>query len=471
MSVKPLFAVAAASVALACAVAVAPARSAGQDSAAPARPTFAKHVAPILYKNCVTCHRPGEVAPFSLQTYADAKKRAAMIAAVAQQGVMPPWKPRPGHGEFRYERRLTEAQIATLKRWAETGAAPGNLNALPPAPTFKTGWQLGPPDKILRLPEPFRIPAEGRDVYQHFVFSLGKPRDRYLRAIEVRPGNRRVAHHAVGILDRSGKARELDAKTPEPGYRGMGGAGFLPAGFTPGYVPGQTPRLMAEDGAIVLPKGADFVLQMHYHPTGKPETDQTEVGLYFTDRKPTRNNNIVLLGSSDIDIRPGDSAYKVSDQFKVPVDVTVGSIWAHLHLLGKDVHVWAELPSGQTREMLWINDWDFNWQDTYLYKEPFRLPAGTVIRSEYVFDNSAANPRNPNSPPRRVLIGENSTDEMAGLIIGVETDNGLANLGLLASVVGHYFEIDNKGAKAKAEAEKVRTRQEAKSEPAGNVRR
>ncbi len=228
--------------------------------------------------------------------------------------------------------------------------------------------------------------------------------------------------------------------------------------------------MMADDGAIILPAGADFVLQMHYHPTGKPEWDQTEVGLYFTDKKPTRNNNIVLLGSSDIDIRPGDRAYKVTDQFKLPVDTTVGSIWAHMHLIGKDVRVWAELPDGQKREMLWINDWDFNWQDTYLYHKPFRLPAGTVIRAEFIFDNTAANPRNPNNPPKRVLIGENSTDEMGGMVIGVETENGLANLALFASVVGHYFEMDGKGAKAKAEAEKVRKQQkEARREPVGMV--
>ena len=185
-----------------------PARSAPPKSDAP-RPTFAKHVAPILYENCVSCHRTGEVAPFPLLTYGDAKKRAALVAAVVAQGIMPPWKPRPGHGDFQYERRLSDAQIATLKRWAETGAAPGNLAELPPAPQFKTGWQLGPPDKILRLPERFAVPAEGPDVYQHFVFSLGEPKDRYLRGIEIRPGNRRVAHHAIGLMDKSGKAREL----------------------------------------------------------------------------------------------------------------------------------------------------------------------------------------------------------------------------------------------------------------------
>jgi mono/diheme cytochrome c family protein len=442
----------------------------GEIRGVAAAPTFSRDIAPILYENCVTCHRPGEVAPFSLLTYADAKKRAALLAAVTEKRVMPPWKPKPGHGAFQNEMRLTDAQIDTLKRWAANGAPEGNPTDLPAPPRFPEGWKLGQPDLILRMDRPFPIPAEGPDVYQHFVFSLGAPKERYLRGIEVRPGNRRVAHHAVGLLDSSGTARRKDAETAEPGYRGMGSPGFLPVGFTPGYVPGQTPRMAEEGTALVLPKGADLVLQMHYHPTGKPETDRTEIGLYFTDKKPTRHGNIVLLGSSDIDIRAGDPAYRVTDEFTLPVAVTVRSIWAHMHLIGKDVRVWAELPNrGGTRDLLWIEDWDFNWQDSYVYREPFRLPAETVIRAEFTFDNSAANPRNPNHPPKRVLIGENSTDEMAGLIIGVEAENGLANLGLLAATVGHYFEVEKKGAKARAEAEKAR--KAASGRPGQSLRR
>lgn len=423
-------------------------------------PTFTKDIAPLLFKSCTPCHRPGEVAPFSLVTYQDTRKRAAMLVAVTQQRVMPPWKPQPGHGEFAQARHLSEAEVSLLSRWVKAGTPEGSPRDLPALPTFPMGWKLGPPDLILKAPQSFSIPAEGSDIYQHLIFSLGAPKERYLRAIEIRPGNRRVVHHAVGILDTSGKARELDAKTPEPGYRGMGGTGFLPAGFTPGYAPGQVPGWFPEDAAIVLPKGGDFVLQLHYHPSGKPETDQSEVGLYFTDKKPTRNSNILLLGSSDIDIRAGDAAYRVSDQFKLPVDVTVNNIWGHMHFIGKDMRVWAELPGGKIQRLLWINDWDFNWQDTYTYQKPIRLPAGTVVRAEFTFDNSAKNPRNPSSPPRRILIGEASTDEMAGLVIGVETSDPLSNLGLLAANFGHYLEMESKGSRANAEAEKARKKSE-----------
>jgi hypothetical protein len=418
--------------------------------------TFTRDIAPIVYANCTTCHRPGEVAPFPLQTFQDVQKRAKQIVLVTESRLMPPWKPQAGHGKFQDERTLTSGEIALIKKWAETGTPQGNPGDLPPMPKFPEGWKLGKPDLILRLSQPFQIPAEGEDVYQHFVFSLGEPKERYLRGIEVRPSNRRVTHHAVGILDSWGKARQLDAATSEQGYRNMGGAGFVPSGFTPGYVPGAIPRPIPEDSAITLPKGADFVLQMHYHPTGKVEYDQTEVGLYFTEKKPTRIPAIALLGSNDIDIKPGDSAYRVKDEFKLPADFLVSGIWAHMHLIGKDVRVWAELPDGSTRKLLWIPDWDFNWQDTYTYAEPFRLPAGTRIKSEFVFDNSASNPRNPNNPPQRVLTGENSTDEMAGLIISGHANDGLGALAIFAADVGHYFELEGKAARAKAEAEKVK---------------
>jgi mono/diheme cytochrome c family protein len=426
------------------------------EGAIPANPTFNRDVAPILYKNCVRCHRPDNIAPFPLLTYEDAKKRATLIAHVTEKRLMPPWKPKPGHGEFQEEMRLTPTELAILRQWTEKGMPEGNPSDLPQPPRFKEGWQLGTPDMILKQSKPFTIPAEGRDIYQHFVFPLGLTKERYLKAVEVRPGNRRVVHHAVGLLDKSGTARKLDAKTPEPGYPGMGSSGFLPAGFTPGFVPGQTPRAARKGRAIVIPADSDLVMQIHYHPSGKVETDQTEIGLYFTDEKPTVDGNILILGSKDIDIAPGDSAYRVSDTFKLPVDVTVESIWAHMHLIGKDVQVWAELPNGKEQKMLWIEDWDFNWQDGYLYKKPFRLPKGTIIRAEFTFDNSANNPRNPNNPPQRVLIGEGSTDEMAGLIITVETENGLANLGLLGAVIKHYFEIQKTGERAERIAEQVR---------------
>ncbi|WP_439620283.1 c-type cytochrome [Gemmata sp.] len=406
-------------------------------------PTFSRHVAPILYKNCVTCHRPGAIGPFPLTTYAEAKKRAELIADVTGDRTMPPWKPEAGHGEFLDSRTLTAAQIATLKAWAAAGAPEGDPKEAPKLPAFKDGWQLGKPDIVLKMPKAFTVPAEGRDVYMHFVFPLDIKTEIYVKGVEVRPGNLKVAHHAVGLLDGSGAARKkVDPATG--GYAGFGGPGFVPGGFTPGFVPGVTPRFFEPGSAITIKKGADLVLQMHYHPTGKPEDDLTEVGLYLTKEKPTKHMFGVLLGALDIDIKPGDPNYVCSDTFVLPVPLKVSSVWAHMHLIGKEVRLTAELPNGKDVKLLRIADWDFNWQDTYLYKQPMVLPKGTKLKAVWKFDNSAANPRNPNDPPKRVLNGESSTDEMGGLWLGGEVANELDMVALLLANVGHYFEVESK---------------------------
>ena len=412
-------------------------------------PTFHKEISRILNQHCVTCHREGEVGPFPLVSYDDARKRADLIAEVVQSQNMPPWKPDAGHGEFLEERRLTPEHIKVLRKWAEVGAPEGDQRDAPPPPKFKTGWQLGKPDIILKMPEAFTVPAEGRDVYMHFVFPLNLSKEVYLRGVECRPGNRKVAHHAVGILDSSGSAQKFDKKHPGPGYPGYG-PGFIPSGFTPGYAPGQTPRFFHKDTAITLKPGTDFVLQMHYHPIGKEEQDQTEIGLYLTDKKPERGIVMVMLGSEEIDIPAGEKVYRASDQFKLPVDMEVRDIWAHMHCIGKTVDVKATLPDGTEKSLLKISDWDFNWQDVYLYKQRFKLPKGTIVKADWTWDNSAENPRNPFSPPRRIKHGEGSTDEMSGLIVGGVANNWVDEVIHWATVVGHYLEIADKGQKFKS---------------------
>jgi hypothetical protein len=408
-----------------------------------ANPTFNKDIAPILFKHCANCHRPNDIGPFSLLTYADAKKRAKQVAHITAQRTMPPWMPHATWGEFKYTRTLSAEQIALFQKWADTGMTEGLAKDLPPTPQFKDGWQLGQPDLILKMDKPFTVPAEGRDVYHHFVFPLNLPKDTYLKGIEVLPGNRRVAHHAVGILDTGGTARRLAQKHDGAGYPSIT-PGFLPAGFTPGYAPGQGANLFGADEALTLKKGTDFVLQMHYSPTGKEETDQTQVGLYFTKTPPKRNIGLMMLGSVDIDIPPGDRAYTRTDTFKVPVDFEVRNIWAHMHLIGKEVKVWAELPDGKQKSLLWINDWNFNWQESYQYTKPFILPKNTLVKAKFVWDNSADNPRNPHQPPQRVRNGEQSADEMGGLIVGGRTVYPWDELGLWGGVIGHYFEIESK---------------------------
>lgn len=280
----------------------------------------------------------------------------------------------------------------------------------------------------------------------HFVLPLDLAKDRHVRAVQVRPKNRRVAHHGVPMLDTSGAARKLAAKHGGEHYPNFGGPGFLPAGFLPGYAPGMRTRPNdRDDRGITLKKGTNMVLQMHYHPTGKEEFDQPEVGIYFTDKKPKRNPGVILMGTDDVDIPPGAAAHTRTDTFTVPVDFEVRDIFAHMHMIGKVSKVWAEKPDGTVERLLTIPDWDFNWQDTYRYKKPVVLPRGTVLRAEFVWDNSSANPRNPNAPPKRVTLGEGSTDEMAGFIIGGVPVKPQDETAMWIGALAHYFEIKGTG--------------------------
>ena len=419
-------------------------------------PTFSKDVAPILFQNCVGCHRPGEVGPFPLLTYQDARKRAKQLAKLTASRIMPPWKPVAGHEEFKNARVLTDEEIAVFKAWLDAGAPEGEAKDLPLPPKFPEGWQAGPPDMILKVAKPFPVPAEGPDIYVHFVFPMNLEKDKYVKAVQILPSNRRLAHHGVIILDGSGTARKLAAQQGGDHYPNFGGAGFIPRGFLPGYAPGMTTRLdksesASDDLSITLGKGLDIVLQMHYHPTGMEGTDQPQIGLYFTDKPPKRGPAIIGMANNDVDIPAGAKEHKRADSFTVPVDFEVGNIWGHMHMIGKVVRVWADLPDGHKKDMLLINDWDFNWQDTYIYKKPFILPKGTVVNAEWVWDNTADNPRNPHSPPKRVIWGEGSTDEMTGLIIGGKTVNpGLDEGVMWLTVIGHYLDNERKAKEAAA---------------------
>jgi hypothetical protein len=372
--------------------------------------TFSANVAPILYRHCAPCHHPGAVAPFPLITYQDVAKRAQLVARVTAGRYMPPWLPSAPH--FQKERRLSETDIATLQRWAAAGAPEGNPAQIPPPPEFSSGWPLGPPGLEAAMSASFTVPAEGPDLYQCFVIPLPFLPNRYVKSIDIRPGNSAVVHHALLFQDITREARRRDTGS---GYPCFGTPGFLPArglgGWTPGKLPVPAPAGMAE----TLYSGADLVLQVHYHPTGKPETDRTRVALYFTPDKPRRHLTDVGLGSNRIDIPPGTANYRVTDHFTLPVAVDVIGVIPHAHYICTDMRAYAVLPGGARRTLLHIPDWNFNWQEQYRYPAPIRLPADTRLEMEFTYDNSDANPRNPSHPPRRVVYGPATTDEMAGL--------------------------------------------------------
>lgn len=382
-------------------------------SPAAAEVTFNKHVAPLIWQHCAKCHRPGEVAPFSLLTYRDVSKRAEQIRDVVAEGIMPPWVPAAGHVEFSNGRRLTSAEQKLLAEWVAGGALEGTAGDLPPLPKFAEGWQLGTPDVVLTVPQPIDVPATGRDLYVNVLLPLEVPTGKYLKAIEFRPGNRRVVHHAVLFNDTTGKARELDEADARVGFERVTPPGkFLP-GTLAIWTPGRNPLPLPEGLAMPWPAGSDLVLNLHLHPSGKPEQEQSTVGVYFTDVAPQRSLIDLTLIDTKIDIPPGETAFLTQDALTLPIDMDAVSVFPHMHLIGKKMRVTAKLPDGSIKTLLWIDDWNFNWQDLYQYTQPVRLPQGTIVELRGVHDNSADNPFNPSSPPQRVRWGEQTTNEMS----------------------------------------------------------
>ncbi|MBI1369600.1 MAG: hypothetical protein GC162_13215 [Planctomycetes bacterium] len=398
-------------------------------------PTYSHDIAPIVYEHCASCHRPGEAAPFSLLTYEDAAKRAKLLSRVTGKRYMPPWKAEPSDlGVFLDERHLTDAQIDTFRRWYEAGAPRGDVADLPPMPTFRSGWQLGEPDMVLTMDQSFDIPAEGRDVYRNFVVPNPGDKLRYVKAVEFRPSSPTVVHHAIFFLDRTGRARELDAQDAQAGYGGMLGPGFAPSGGLGGWAVGAQPIPLPEGLAWTIQPRSDLVIQTHFHPSGKAESERSTIGLYFTDAAPTEQMMPIPMISRAIDIPPGEKNYTRELSFKLPVDVKVIGLTPHAHQVCRDMKVLADMPDGTTKTVIHIPDWDFNWQEQYRYADPPTIPAGATLRTISTYDNSADNPRNPNSPPKRITWGPESTDEMLFQIIRVVPEGAFGRVRLALAI-------------------------------------
>ncbi len=386
--------------------------------------TFTRDVAPILFENCSDCHRPGGSGPFSLLEYASARNRAGQIADVTSRRVMPPWLPQSGGPDFVGERRLSQEQILTLRRWAEQGAPQGAPEDLPAPPDLASGWRLGEPDLVLEQSVGYPLAEEGRDVFRNFVFPVPVSERRYIRALEIRPGNERVVHHANVLVDRSGVSLRLDEQDPGVGFAGMEltleSETFEPQTHFLFWKPGSDPTWEPRGMTWEVNRRTHLVLNMHFQPSGKPESIRPSLALYFSDEPPSRFPMLLQLeNDAALDIPPGVSDFRVSDQLVLPVDVRVLGVYPHAHYLGRKLEASAALPGGTRHELISIPDWDFNWQGVFRYKTPLFLPAGTRLSMEYHYDNSTDNPRNPHNPPQRVMAGNQSSDEMAHLWLQV----------------------------------------------------
>lgn len=388
--------------------------------------SYHKDVAPILQERCQSCHRPGQIAPFSLTSFADAKSWASEIKLFTANRQMPPWKAEPGHGDFHGVRRMPDAEIATLARWADAGAPEGDVRQAPPQKQWSDSWSLGTPDLVLTMPDTYTVAASGEDDFRCFVLPTGLMDDKEVVGVEIRPGNPKVVHHVLNFIDTSGRGRQLDEKDSGPGYAsGLGGVGFFPSGSMGGWAPGNFPRYLPQGVGMPLPKGSDIVMQVHYHKTGKVEQDKTAIGLYFAKKPIEKRYRVWPLTSLGIDIPPGVERHEVKASMVIPWDTHALSVTPHMHLLGREIKVTATLPDKSVRNMIWIKDWDYRWQDTYVYQDPLPLPKGTRLDLVAYFDNSTRNPLNPSTPPRRVTFGEQTTDEMCFAFVGFTMDQEL----------------------------------------------
>jgi tetratricopeptide (TPR) repeat protein len=384
-------------------------------------PTYTKDVAPILFSRCAPCHRPGEVAPFPLLTYADAQQRATKIAAETRERHMPPWLPERGEFPIVGERRLSEEQIAVLERWAQAGAPEGNASDLPPAPAFPDGWQLGRPDAVVTPSQPYRMQPTTDDVYRNLIVRTSLPSDVFVRAVEFKTNGAPI-HHAVIRVDSTQGSRRRDGEDGQPGFDGMGWDTVQdPDGHFVGWAPGRGPIVAPDGMPWRLDRGADLVVELHMVPSRKPLVIQPTIALFFADAPPRQTPLTVKMGSRLIDIPAGKRDYVVTDTYELPVPVDLLGVYPHAHYLARDMDVTATFPDGTTKRLLHIPQWSFHWQQDYRYVTPIALPRGTRVVMKYTYDNSEANEENPRDPPVRVRVGPRSVDEMAELGLQVLT--------------------------------------------------
>jgi thiol-disulfide isomerase/thioredoxin len=358
--------------------------------------TYASHVAPILHARCATCHRPSQVAPFSLLTYNDARRWASSIAEVVTECRMPPWHADPRYGHFANDRSLSADERSLLLTWVEHGTPPGDLAQAPRAPAFSEGWSIGTPDVVFEMPEAFVVQAEGTLPIQRFHITPHFTSDLWIQAAEARPGDRAVVHHICVYID------EHAMGSP----RKPADENFLVA-----YTPGDMPSVYPPGVAKKLPRGADLIFEVHYTPIGRARFDRSAVGIITCKETPHHLAATHGIALWSLRIPPRDPDHVARASWKAPHDVRLLSMTPHMHLRGQSFRYTANYPDGRSETLLSVPHYDFNWQSVYRLAEPKPLPKGTIVACEAHYDNSAANPANPD-PDRTVRWGEQTTDEM-----------------------------------------------------------
>jgi len=385
-------------------------------------PTFSRDVALVLYKHCASCHRPGDIAPMPLLTYEQARPWAKSIREKVALGQMPPWHAAEPIGTFSNDRRLTAAEKETLIQWATNGAPQGNPKDLPPAPSFTDGWEIGKPDIILSMAKTFAVPASGTIDYQYFTVPTDFTEDKWVQAIEVRPGARSVVHHVlvfcrepdgqprpsafVQVPPKSAAAGAVAGVPARSSPRPSGGPGTLIATTAPGtnaltFDPGSAMRIKA---------GSTLVFQIHYTANGKPTEDKSSVGMIFAS-KPQREIRNSAFVNVFLKIPPGVANQDVDSEIEFQQDAHITALFPHTHLRGKSWEYRLVYPDGRSEVVLSVPKYDFNWQTYYVFSKPLAVPKGSRLEAAAHYDNSADNPWNPD-PKVEVHWGEQTWQEM-----------------------------------------------------------
>jgi hypothetical protein len=419
----------------------------------PSNVTYTKDVAPILYSNCVTCHHPGDIAPFSLMTYKDARPWARSIKEKVVGREMPPWPADPHFGEFSNDLRLTQKDVDTIAAWVDQGAREGNPSDLPKAPEFYEGWHIGKPDAVLSMPEAYTLSADGPDEYKYFKVPTNFKHDVWIQAVEAKPGNRKIVHHIICFVippqkgfmsiikptpafieemkrkiafyqDGSLQRVKPDAPVIDDGCSSPAGGGgvFLNdtdreswGRFLCGEAPGTEPASWPAGEAKLIPAGSTIMMQVHYHRTGdaegKAETDRSSIGLVFAKEPPDKEVKIEPVINYHFMIPPGDPNHEVTSCYTLKEDSHIVSVTPHMHLRGKDMKMTAYYPDGHSEALIVVPHYSFSWQTTYYLKTPLAVPAGTKIVCVAHFDNSDKNKFNPD-PTKKVRFGDPTYDEM-----------------------------------------------------------
>lgn len=401
-------------------------------SAGYAQVTYASDIADIIYQNCSSCHRPGEVGPMALTSYEEVVLWGDMIKFVTTNKIMPPWQADPEYSSFLGENYLTEEEISLIAEWVGAGMPRGNENEEPPFPDFPEGSVLGTPDLVLEMAEEWLHEGNYEDDYRYFVLPTDLPEDKIIKAIEFRPGNPKIVHHALLFEDTEGLAAANDAATPEYGFDGFGS--FTGGGVAetlnqkqfPGYVPGQKPIRFPDGTGQVLKAGADIVMQVHYAPWPVDETDKSSINIFFMDEmeetleREVEGHIMVPLPSviGELFFIPANTAKTFHGRYEVEEDISLVTIAPHMHLLGVSWEVWLEKPDGEIVNLIRVPEWDFNWQGAYYFDRYIVAPVGSIIHAVARYDNTVDNPSNPSNPPQFVSWGELTTDEMYYLPIG-----------------------------------------------------